>query len=193
MGSSTVMMCVGAGVVDVVQHRRQRRRLARAGGAGDEDQAALFVGDPLEHRRQLQLVDGRDARRDDAHDQADGAALLEDVAAEAAQVRDGVGDVDLELLLELVALLGAQQRRGHGVHVGLLETLGLGGRRERAVDAEHREAADLHVQVGSPAGDGSGEQVVDVHGRSIGPGAPPAGARTGVVDRVIGTSACAGG
>jgi hypothetical protein len=79
------MMCVGPGVVDVVQHRRQRRRLARTGGAGDEDQAAFFVGDLLEHRRQLQLVDGRHARRDDAHDQADGAALLEDVAAEAAE------------------------------------------------------------------------------------------------------------
>ena len=64
------------GVVDVVQHRGQRRRLAGAGGAGDEDQAALFVGDPLEHRRQLQLVDGRDAGRNDAHDQPDGAALL---------------------------------------------------------------------------------------------------------------------
>ena len=35
-----------------------------------------------------------DLHRDDAEDQADGAALLEDVAAEAAEARHAVGEVD---------------------------------------------------------------------------------------------------
>ena len=51
----------GARRVDVVDHRRQRRALAGAGRAGDEHQAALLVGDLLQHRRQRQLVDRRDA------------------------------------------------------------------------------------------------------------------------------------
>ena len=43
--------------------------------------------DALEDRRQAELVDRADPRRDDAQDDADGAALLEDVAAEAAEAR----------------------------------------------------------------------------------------------------------
>ena len=81
--------------VDVVDHRGQRRALAAAGRAGDEHEAALFLRDPLEHRRQAELVDRLDAGRDDAQDEADGAALLEDVAAEAAEPGDAVGEVDV--------------------------------------------------------------------------------------------------
>ena len=51
------MMCAARVRVDVVDHRRERRALAAAGGAGDEHQAALFLGDLLQHRRQAELVD----------------------------------------------------------------------------------------------------------------------------------------
>ena len=63
--------------VDVVDHRGERGALAAAGRAGDQHQAALFLRDPLQHRRQAELVDGLDLGRDDAEDEADGAALLE--------------------------------------------------------------------------------------------------------------------
>ena len=43
--------------VDVVDHRGERRGLAAAGGAGHEHEAALFLRDLLEHRRQAELVD----------------------------------------------------------------------------------------------------------------------------------------
>ena len=81
-------------VVDVVDHRRERRALAAAGGAGDEHEAALFVGDPLQHLRQAELVDRADLHGNDAEDQADRAALLEHVAAEPAEAGDAVGEVD---------------------------------------------------------------------------------------------------
>ena len=97
-----------AGRVDVVDHRRQRRALAAAGGAGDEHEAALFRGDPLQDGRQAELVDGLDAGRDHAQDQADGAALLEHVAAEAAQAGKAVGQVHLLRAAELLALLGVK-------------------------------------------------------------------------------------
>ena len=73
--------------VDVVDHRRERRGLARAGGARAEDQAALLLRDLLEDDGQAQLADGHDLDRDDAEHEADRAALLEHVAAEAARGR----------------------------------------------------------------------------------------------------------
>ena len=95
--------------VDVVDHRGERGALAAAGRAGDEDQAALFLRDPLQHRRQAELVDRLDPVGNDAQDEADGAALLEDVGAEAAEPRDAVGEVDFLVLPELLEVLGARR------------------------------------------------------------------------------------
>ena len=103
--------------------------------------------------------------RDDAQDHADRAALLEDVAAEAAEARHAVGEVDLLALLELLALLGRHDRARAIATVSLVvEPLLLGRDDERAVDPHHRVAADLEVQVGRAAGDGDLQQIVDVHG-----------------------------
>ena len=55
------MMCAERVRVDVVDHRGERGGLAAAGRPGDEDQAALFLGDLLQHRRQAELVDRPDA------------------------------------------------------------------------------------------------------------------------------------
>ena len=166
IGSSMVMMCSVRRGVDVVDHRRERGRLARAGGAGAQDQAAPLLADPLQHRRQHQLADGQDARRDDAQHQADRAALLEDVAAEAAEARHRVGDVDLELLLEALLLAGVHDRERHRDGVLLHQPLELGQRHQLAVDADDRVAAHLEVEVGRLALDRDLEQIVDVHSRS---------------------------
>ena len=99
IGSSMVMMWSVSVGVDVVDHRRQRGGLARAGGAGDQDQPALLQRDLLEDRRQhsspmLWMREGMTRSTS-----ADRAALLEDVDAEAAQPRHRVGEVDLDLFL----------------------------------------------------------------------------------------------
>ena len=78
-----------------------------------EHEAALRVGDLLEHRRQHQLPDAEDPRRDDTQNEPDGAALLEDVAAEAPEARHGVADVDLHLLLETLLLARVHDRERH--------------------------------------------------------------------------------
>jgi hypothetical protein len=85
----------GAVGIDVVDHRRQRRRLAATGGTGDEHQAAFFVGDLLHHLRQAQLVEVHHLDRNDAKDNADRAALLEHVATEAAEAGHAVRQVEL--------------------------------------------------------------------------------------------------
>ena len=52
--------------VDLVDHRRQRRRLAAAGRAGDEHEAARPLGELGEHRRQAELAEDADLLRESA-------------------------------------------------------------------------------------------------------------------------------
>ena len=97
-------------LVDHVDHRRQRGRLARAGRAGDEHEAARLAGELREHRRQAELVEARDLVRDQAEGGADRAALEEAVDAEAGDARDRVGEVELLLVLEPLALVVVEDR-----------------------------------------------------------------------------------
>src|SRR6202035_5967347 len=96
---------------------------ARAGGAGAEDEAAPLLADPLQDRRQHELADALDAGRDDAEYEAHRAALREDVAAEAAEPRHRVGDVDLVLFLEALLLASVHDRARHGDGVLLHQAL----------------------------------------------------------------------
>ena len=96
---------VGAGAIDVVDHRRQRRRLARAGRAGDEHEPLLQVAEVEDVRREPEPLGGQDLGRDDAEDAADAEAVHEDVGAEARQPGDLVGEVGVVPRLELFAVL----------------------------------------------------------------------------------------
>ena len=53
---------IGAGLVDQVDDRRERRRLARAGGTGDEDDAVFERRDVGQRFGQVQLGKRRDLR-----------------------------------------------------------------------------------------------------------------------------------
>ncbi len=152
------------GRVDVVDHRGERRALAAAGGSGDQHEAALFLSDPLEHRRQPQLVDRLDARRDHAQHHADRASLLEHVAAEPSQSRHAVRQVYFLALAELLHMVGGEEHAGHRFGVVAIEPLGLGRHHQHAVDAHHRVAADFEMDVGRSAGDRDFEQFVQFHG-----------------------------
>ena len=91
--------------VDLVEHRRQRRRLAAAGGAGDQHQAARPIREVGEHRRQAELAEGADFFRNQPVDRADRAALVEDVAAEARADRlDAEREVELHRFFEALLL-----------------------------------------------------------------------------------------
>jgi hypothetical protein len=107
--------------VDVVDHRGERRALAAAGRARHEHETALFRRDLLEDRRQPELVDRLDPRRDDAQDEAHGATLLKHVAAEAPHPRNAVGEVHFLLAAELLALIGAEELVRHLFGVALVE------------------------------------------------------------------------
>ena len=82
-------------LVAPLDHRRQRRALAGAGGADHQDQAALFQHQLRQQRRQAQRVQRRDVERDAAEHRRDRAALLEGRQAEAAHARQADADVEL--------------------------------------------------------------------------------------------------
>src|SRR5690606_40557819 len=90
--------------VDLVDHGRERRALARAGRTGDEHQAARLLAQLLDDGRQVQLAETLDRERDlpDRHRHA--AALLVDVSAEPREVRDTEREVQLILRLEALLL-----------------------------------------------------------------------------------------
>ncbi len=156
---------LGPGRVDVVDHRGERRRLARAGRPGHEDEAARLLADLLEDGRQEEVADREDAGRDDAADHSDRPALLEDVAAEPPEPRHRVRDVDLEVVLELFLLPRGHDRERHRDRVFLHEALEVHERGQLAVDPDDRVRADLQVEVGRLPLDRDLEQVVDVHER----------------------------
>ena len=57
-------------LVAVADHRGERGRLARAGAADEDHEAALGQHDLLEDRRQVELFEGRDLGVDEADDAA---------------------------------------------------------------------------------------------------------------------------
>ena len=106
--------------VDLVDHRRERRRLPRARRAGDQDEAARALGQLVQAGRKPQLLEREDLVRDQAERGADGAPLEEDVDAEPGDAGDRVREVDLALDLEPLLLLGRED--------AIEELLGLLGR-----------------------------------------------------------------
>ena len=89
-----------ARAVDLVEHRRERRRLARPGCARDEDEAALLLGEPGNAGREVEISEAGDLVRDHAEGERDRAALPEAVHAEAREPGRRVGEVEVAALVE---------------------------------------------------------------------------------------------
>ena len=135
---------IGAVAVDLVDHRRERRRLTGAGRARDEDEAARLHRELGERARQVQLLERLQLLRDDAEGGAERLALEVDVDAEAGEAGNGMRRVDLPLDLELLLLLGGEDAveqllrvlgREHGSAFEALELAANADRRRRP----HRE------------------------------------------------------
>ena len=151
------------GAVDVVDHGGQAGGLSRPGGPGHQDQPPGLVGDGLDDRRKQELLERQDLGGNDPEDQPHRAPLLEDVDAEPPQARDRVGDVDLIVVLELLLLPAAHDGERHGDAVLLDEARQLGQGNQLSVDADHRMAADLEMEVRGLPFRGDLQQVVDFH------------------------------
>ena len=93
------------GVVEEVHHRRQGGGLARARGAGHQDQAAGDLDDLAEDLGGVDLLQGQDLGGDGAQHGGGATLLIEGVDAEAGQAGDLEGEVRLQELLVVLALL----------------------------------------------------------------------------------------
>ena len=156
-------------VVDEVDHRAERRRLARTGRSGDEDEAALVIGELADDGRQPERLERRDVALHAAQHETDRAALAHDVHTETAEARHRVGEVGLGAPDELLGALLRHDRerdplgldRRHRGEVGPLEA---------AVDADERRRADLDVHVRGAPLHGVAQQLIQIqHGRALFP------------------------
>ncbi len=110
---------LGVEAIDLVDHRGERRGLARARGARHENDAALLVGDVRDHVGQPEFLDRADLVRDRPGHERDHAALAEGVDAEARKAGEAEREVDLVLVGELLELAPLDEERAQG-------TLGVG-------------------------------------------------------------------
>src|SRR5581483_2173869 len=148
--------------VDQVDEAGQRGALARAGGAGDEHQAPLEGGEVGHGVGQAQGPEGDDLVGDDPHDGADAVALAQDVDAKASDAGDGVGRVELEVVLEALPLLLGDDGVEQLPDGGAVEDGVFGQRRQLPPKADDRVAAGGQVEVRAAEGDDPAEDVVDV-------------------------------
>ena len=148
----------GLGLVDEIDHRRERGRLAAAGRSRHEDEALLGLRQGAEHRREPEVLEARDLLRDLAEDGALAAVVHERVDAEASAGAERVGEVDLEVLLEVTALVVVHHLEDQAVRLVGKER-GVIDAHEVALDADHRRLAGGEVEVGGPALHGEAKQI----------------------------------
>ena len=136
--------------VDVLDHRRQRRRLAGPGGARHENDASWGPCNRLDDRHQAQFLEAGHLGLHITHGQGKAASLLEDIGTETAHTRFVVAEVHLAVVVHAAAGMG-------GNHSGKDFTHPLLGRSRRVdgdelpADAEHHWGAHLDVNVRGPA------------------------------------------
>jgi hypothetical protein len=150
-------------VVDEVDHRRQGRRLAGARGPGHQHQAARHHADIAEHLPHAEVLHGQDLRGNGTEDAAGAAVLVEGVDPEARDARYLEGEVRLQELLEVLALLVV-----HDVVHQIMNLLVLKRRQvdaaNVAVDADHGRQPGREVQIRCALFGAERQQFGDIHG-----------------------------
>src|SRR5690606_13243028 len=137
--------------IDVIDHRRERRRLAASRGTRDEDEPLLKSTEPLaDVGREIELDHRLDVVRNDTQDGADRAPLVEDVRSEPAQTGDTERHVELPLLLETQDLLVIENAVDELLRRLRIEHFLL-GRDEPPGDTDHRRRSGGDVEVGATA------------------------------------------
>src|SRR5215204_5038160 len=173
--------------IDLVDHRGEGRRLARARGPRDQHETARLLRHLRDRGGETEIGEGADVERDLPNDHRDAAALLEAVAAEPRQVLNAEGEVELVLHLEALLLVLRQHRVRELQRVLRREHVFEPGVRDVTIDAKLRTLAGRDVQVRRIALDHFLEQraEIDVCGAR-------AGRRSGHGTRASGVCSCEG-
>ena len=158
--------------VDVVDHRRERRRLPRAGRARDEDEAAVLVGEPRDAGRQRELVEAS-ARRFGITRKANEIEprWRKPLTRKRGRPSAWYAMSRSPVFVEQPGAAPAQRRTTASSatsQVAELERRRVLHRTERAVAPEDRRLAYLQVDVGRAEFDGAPEEGVEVHAPVVG-------------------------
>ena len=113
-------------------------------GPVHEHEAALLLADFLQNRRHAELIESHDLGRDRAEHDTFALSLHEHVDAEAGDVTELEGEVDVELLLKHPAVHVVHHVERHVVNLvpgerSVVESLDV------AVDTQHRRLAAREV------------------------------------------------
>ena len=145
-------------LVDLVDHRGERRALARTGGAHDEHESVRLVQQVDRGQRRAELVEVADTVGHHAQGEGERAALLEGVGAESSDVGETEAEVDLTVFVDLLLLTVVEQREHHALGVGPLQDVDALERHEDAVAARRGGAAGGEVEVAGAGRDGCLQQ-----------------------------------
>ena len=152
--------------VDLVDHRRERRRLAGAGRPGDEDEAARPHRELAQRRRQPELLERPKLLRNVPERGRERIALEVDVHAKAREAGNAVREVELPVHLELLLLLGGEDAIEEAARVVGHDLVAV-ERRQIAVHAHARRRTGNEVQIRRARRGGTAQQVVDGGRRRI--------------------------
>ncbi len=115
--------------IDVIDHRRQRRRLARTGWPGDQHDAARILANVLENLRAVQLFQRQHLGRNSPKNRTGASLLVKGIDAETRQIGNFKGEIALQGFFIDLALAVVHDVIHHAVHVLVLH--------RRQVDATH--------------------------------------------------------
>src|SRR5579862_3903482 len=134
--------------IRVIDHRRERRRLAGTRRPRHQNHAFFEHGESLDDRRQAKLIAREDFARDEAEYRRDAVLLVQEIRAVTGQTGVFITEIDVAGFFELLDL----DFRGDFVNESL-EVVVFERRRvdsdEFAVDAKHRGVPGREMQVGS--------------------------------------------
>ena len=134
--------------VDQVQQRGERGAFAAAGGSGDQDQTLPRFGEAAQRGRKMQRFERRNFFGQQADAAGERSALMMDVGAKASDAVAGKAQIDGFVLLQILVLLGSEQRQQQATRVFRCQR-GAGGRRQSAVYAQRNRDARDQQDVGS--------------------------------------------
>ena len=154
------------GLVQVVDHGRQRGRLARAGGPGHQHHAARLERQVAKNLRCVELLQRQNLAGNRPQHTRRAPVLVEGVDAKARQPLDLEREVDLQVFLVHLALGVVHDVVEHREHLLVLQRVDVEPPHV-AVHADHGRQPGRQVQVGGLVLDAERQQLGDVHGETL--------------------------
>src|SRR5690606_20525141 len=153
------------GVVDVVEHRRERGGLAGAGRPGDQHDTARRFGNFLENLAHAEFFHRQYFRRNGPEYGAGTPVVVEGVNTETGHARHFEREVGFEEFLEILALLVVHDVVDQRVNFLVLHRWQVDAA-DVAINTDHRRQARREVKVRSAILGTEGEQLGNIHGAS---------------------------